>query len=320
MRELCPRSYDVVERAELLRLRVSLFASACDENPSVSVTISQDPDIGIPGVVYDCAIVLAQFVAHQVLAHEKEDTSASSKPTPRTTHILELGAGTGTCGLLLASCCAAKGVPVHLTLSDRNANALALASRNAASARDQSPYGRLVTTQIRKYAFGEDPCCLRAPQNTRPPDIILASDVLYDPTSAFALAESLRAMLVGNDDDRAKRVLDFHGDGSHQPDTDANPPQPVCYLAYRPRDSSAHKTNAFGAFTKRLREIGLAAREETVDARSNETKIVTADASTATPADDANETRENKWSVSFNVRDATARGLTILRIEAGGRL
>ena len=71
MRELCPRSYDVVERAELQSLRVDLFDDDTSENP-VTVTVRQDPDVGIPGVVYDCAMRLAAFVVDELFSKRDE--------------------------------------------------------------------------------------------------------------------------------------------------------------------------------------------------------------------------------------------------------
>ena len=131
MRELCPRSYDVVERAELQSLRVDLFDDETRENP-VTVTVRQDPSVGIPGVVYDCAVHLAAFVVDEVFP-KQERSGRSDEREGGPVRVLELGAGTGACGCLLAAACARRNVEIHLTLTDRKNAALALCAANLAA-------------------------------------------------------------------------------------------------------------------------------------------------------------------------------------------
>ena len=152
MRELCPRSYDVVERAELQSLRVDLFDDETRENP-VTVTVRQDPSVGIPGVVYDCAVHLAAFVVDEVFS--KVSTSSDERERGPV-RVLELGAGTGACGCLLTAACARRNVEIHLTLTDRKPAALALCAANlAANACVFSRKKHEKKYATRRYAFGD---------------------------------------------------------------------------------------------------------------------------------------------------------------------
>ena len=156
MRELCPRSYDVVERAELQSLRVDLFDDETRENP-VTVTVRQDPSVGIPGVVYDCAVHLAAFVVDEVFP-KQERSGRSDEREGGPVRVLELGAGTGACGCLLAAACARRNVEIHLTLTDRKNAALALCAANlAANARvsGSEHEKKLKNYATRRYAFGD---------------------------------------------------------------------------------------------------------------------------------------------------------------------
>ena len=119
-----------MERAELQSLRVDLFDDETRENP-VTVTVRQDPSVGIPGVVYDCAVHLAAFVVDEVFP--KQERSGRSDERRRTVRVLELGAGTGACGCLLAAARARRNVEIHLTLTDRKNAALALCAANLAA-------------------------------------------------------------------------------------------------------------------------------------------------------------------------------------------
>jgi hypothetical protein len=128
----------------------------------VTVIVRQDPDVGIPGVVYDCAMHLAAFVVDEVFP--KKDGSFSHKENAvsrpedeeknRPVRVLELGAGTGACGCLLAAACARRNVEIHLTLTDRKPAALALCAANLAAnlpegSRDDKKHA------TRRYAFGD---------------------------------------------------------------------------------------------------------------------------------------------------------------------
>ena len=160
MRELCPRSYDVVERAELHSLRLDLFDDATRENP-VTVTVRQDPDVGIPGVVYDCAVHLAAFVVDEVISRndEREERFAfpgDAEDEGGPVRVLELGAGTGACGCLLAAALARRNVEIHLTLTDRQPAAVALCAANLAANPPETRMRENETTRAtRRYAFGD---------------------------------------------------------------------------------------------------------------------------------------------------------------------
>ena len=108
-----------MERAELDELRVQF-----DSLPPV--TVLQDASIGIPGAVYDCSIALAAHLVDEVLPEAwHEHAAASRRAGPK---ILELGCGVGACGALVLAAAAARGVPLDVTLTDRNPRALRLAA------------------------------------------------------------------------------------------------------------------------------------------------------------------------------------------------
>ena len=196
MRELCPRSYDVVERAELQSLRVDLFDDETRENP-VTVTVRQDPSVGIPGVVYDCAVHLAAFVVDEVFP-KQERSGRSDEREGGPVRVLELGAGTGACGCLLAAACARRNVEIHLTLTDRKNAALALCAANlAANARvsGSEHEKKLKNYATRRYAFGDPIDDL-----LRDPDPIEDSDSRVPPGVAHDAGND-----AGNDDAREAR-------------------------------------------------------------------------------------------------------------------
>jgi len=316
MRELCPRSYDVVERAELSSVRIELYDSKHNANISesshIAVTIQQDPDLGIPGVVYDCSIVLAQFVSSLNEQTRTSETKSTYKAT-KTVKIIELGCGVGTCGLLVAVSLARKGTPIDLTLTDRNAKALVIAERNAEALKKHPSYGHLVTTCCEKYVFGDDLNHLIGTTSGTQPDIILASDVLYDPDTAKALATTLKRMLTKRTDTKSA----YQSCQSVMDSPDGRPvgvglPNLSCYLAWRPRPSNSAKQSALQAFLKTVADIGLSAVVEDVGKIVKATRTVTSEASRLTTHSD--ETNK-KWSKPFDVRDAIERGLTILKIE-----
>jgi predicted nicotinamide N-methyase len=121
------------------------------------VTVRQDPSVGIPGVVYDCAVHLAAFVVDEVFP-KQERSGRSDEREGGPVRVLELGAGTGACGCLLAAACARRNVEIHLTLTDRKHAALALCAANlAANARvsGSEHEKKLKNYATRRYAFGD---------------------------------------------------------------------------------------------------------------------------------------------------------------------
>ena len=361
MRELCPRSYDVVERAELQSLRLDLFDDETRENP-VTVIVRQDPDIGIPGVVYDCAMHLAAFVVDEVFpkkdASFSREENAVSRPQDeeknQPVRVLELGAGTGACGCLLAAACARRNVEIHLTLTDRKPAALALCAANLAAnlpegSRDEKKHA------TRRYAFGDPVDDLLLPDapgerdsrvspaeghegnddendetdasekkeergvergtdettkldaakggRTRTPsfastrrgfDVVLASDVLYDESSAAPLAETLRDLLAPRPSRNREREKRFS--------------KPTCFLAWRPRAATPNKASAVASFAAACGARRLHVRDATM---FGEKKI---GSSTSVRASDAANGRG--WSESLTARDAAERGVRVLAIEA----
>lgn len=327
MRELCPRSYDVVERAELQSLRVDLFDDETRENP-VTVTVRQDPSVGIPGVVYDCAVHLAAFVVDEVFP--KVSTSSDERERGPV-RVLELGAGTGACGCLLAAACARRNVEIHLTLTDRKPAALALCAANLDAnacvfSRKKSFHEKKYAT--RRYAFG-DPIddLLRDPDpidDSRVPsggvahddgddgddgddareknpryDVVLASDVLYDEASAAPLAGTLRDLLAPTNhgaERKNARCLN----------------KAVCFLAWRPRAASPNKASAVRAFLAACAARRLRVREA-FEAPEGK-KTASAAKAVLRASDASNATRG--WVESLTARDAAERGVRVLRIEA----
>jgi len=357
MRELCPRSYDVVERAELQSLRLDLFDDETRENP-VTVIVRQDPDVGIPGVVYDCAMHLAAFVVDEVFP--KKDASFSHKDNAvsrpedeknRPVRVLELGAGTGACGCLLAAACARRNVEIHLTLTDRKPAALALCAANLAAnlpegSRDDKKHA------TRRYAFGDPVDDLLLPvddtddtdasdknearDDARGPtettnrddkaakggrtyrrssssstrkgfDVILASDVLYDESSAVPLAETLCELLK-------TRRSRWNGDTKTANEEEETLPssKPTCFLAWRPRAATPRKASAVACFAAACASRKLRVRDAAIF--GSREKI--ASATVKVLASDANEANGRGWSESLTARDAAEHGVRVLAIDA----
>ena len=359
MRELCPRSYDVVERAELSSLRLDLFDDETRENP-VTVIVRQDPDVGIPGVVYDCAMHLAAFVVDEVFP--KKDGSFSRKENavsrpegeeknrPGPVRVLELGAGTGACGCLLLAACARRNVEIHLTLTDRKPAALALCAANLAAnlpsgSRDDKNHA------TRRYAFGDpvDDLLLpvddeddtdasekkearddeRGPDETtnldaaedgrtrqssssstpRLFDVILASDVLYDESSAVPLAETLCELLKTRPSQR------WNGDTKTANDEEEETlpsSKPTCFLAWRPRAATPRKASAVACFVEACASRKLRVRDAAIF--GSREKI--ASATVKVRVSDANEANGRGWSESLTARDAAEHGVRVLAIDA----
>ena len=337
MRELCPRSYDVVERAELQSLRVDLFDDETRENP-VTVTVRQDPSVGIPGVVYDCAVHLAAFVVDEVFS--KVSTS-SDQHECGPVRVLELGAGTGACGCLLAAACVRRNVEIHLTLTDRKPAALALCAANlAANACVFSRKKHEKKYATRRYAFG-DPIddLLRDPiDDSRVP----SGGVAHDDGDDGDDAREKRADDAGADDTTRRRdgrrgvastvstarprydvVLAsdvLYDEASAAPlagtlrdllaPTPSSLNKAVCFLAWRPRAASPNKASAVRAFLAACAARRLRVREAPPDGK----KTASAAKAVLRASDASNATRG--WVESLTARDAAERGVRVLRIEA----
>jgi len=195
--------------------------------PRAQVTIKQDVSIGIPGAVYDCSLALAGYVVDEVLPDPPPPTLKittatpaglwqNNKPRAKRWRVLELGAGTGACGIIIAAAAAARGILIDALLTDRNDAALNLAALSAAAVATQVG----CTIRTARYAFGDDagrvlsllsgggggdggggggdsdsaPGCDVG--RTDPPDLVVVSDVLYAPESAAPLVATLQQLLV----------------------------------------------------------------------------------------------------------------------------
>ena len=342
MRELCPRSYDVVERAELQSLRVDLFDDDTSENP-VTVTVRQDPDVGIPGVVYDCAMRLAAFVVDELFSkrderRERRAFSGNAADEGGPVRVLELGAGTGACGCLLAAACARRNVEIHLTLTDRKPAALALCARNLAANPPEGSNDGSKNRATRRYAFG-DPI----------DDLLLPYDAIEEEehddkhddarkgrgTDDSEPSAGRRRRRDGSSDETHERRYDvilasdvLYDEASAAPlagtlrDLLAPTSSPrkaertnartnaVCFLAWRPRAASPNKASAVRAFLAACAARRLRVREAPPEGK----KTASAAKAVLRASDASNATRG--WVESLTARDAAERGVRVLRIEA----
>ena len=346
MRELCPRSYDVVERAELQSLRVDLFDDDTSENP-VTVTVRQDPDVGIPGVVYDCAMRLAAFVVDELFSkrderRERRAFSGNAADEGGPVRVLELGAGTGACGCLLAAACARRNVEIHLTLTDRKPAALALCARNLAANPPEGSNDGSKNRATRRYAFG-DPI----------DDLLLPYDAIEEEehddkhddarkgrgTDDSEPSAGRRRRRDGSSDETHERRYDvilasdvLYDEASAAPlagtlrdllaprpsssssstrktrpeTTRARFARPVCFLAWRPRAASPNKASAVRAFLAACASRGLRVREAAREGKKPAGALVRA----------SDATNRRGWAESLTARDVAERGVRVLRIEA----
>ena len=299
--ELCPRSYDDMERAEVDELRVQF-----DGLPPV--TVFQDASLGIPGAVYDCSIALAAHLLDEVLPEAwHEHAAASRRAGPK---ILELGCGVGACGALVLAAAAARGVPLDVTLTDRNPGALRLARRNVdaalrdAAARDGSSSATICTATITPFDFADDPTAVLDARAR--PDVVLCSDVLYAPESAAPLARALGALLrrephASSNPTRGESVLDASADAR----------APACYLAWRPRPGNPNKISAVKAFLSACEDQRLRAVDASTTSRADGERGVVARVWDA----NGDERERGGWSATFDPIEAAAKGLRVLKIE-----
>lgn len=155
------------------------------------VVVQQEKALGKGGLCWDAAFVLAEHLI---------ETKAIHPASPDTT-IVELGAGTGICGLLLA-----KSVACHVEITDLQ-SLMNLMQRNVdLNFGTQSTKDKLLSTEDQCILFGEGECITRGTCEARvlewgpqPPtqkkySIILGADVvasLYDPV---ALAETIHEL------------------------------------------------------------------------------------------------------------------------------
>ncbi|CAJ1448573.1 unnamed protein product [Effrenium voratum] len=155
--ELAPRSYDNLERAESKRLQLTFTPSS---GKKLQLALLQDPAAGIAGVLYDCALLLAARLVEE--------------PRLLAGKVLELGCGTGCCGLVAAAC----GAEVLLT--DRSEQALQVAKQSAKESG--------LSVSVRRWEWSEPP-----PKECCGCSTVLASDLVYSEDTG-ALLGALEAV------------------------------------------------------------------------------------------------------------------------------
>ena len=289
-----------MERAEVDELRVQF-----DSLPPV--TVFQDASLGIPGAVYDCSIALAAHLLDEVLPEAwHEHAAASRRAGPK---ILELGCGVGACGALVLAAAAARGVPLDVTLTDRNPGALRLARRNVdaalrdAAARDGSSSDTMCTATITPSISRTIP----------PPSSTLARVRMSSCARTCCAAPSpprrwpaRRALLrrephASSNPTRGESVLDASADAR----------APVCYLAWRPRPGNPNKVSAVKAFLSACEDERLRAVDAPTTSRADGERGVVARVWDA----NGDERERGGWSATFDPIEAAAKGLRVLKIE-----
>jgi predicted nicotinamide N-methyase len=153
---------------------------------SVTVKIEQEGQVGIGGMVWDASLILAKFIAQNKL-----------EIFSRVKTVLEVGSGTGICGLA----CAMLEPKTRVTLSD-------LYSHLA-----------LIQTNIDINNLSNVSCCeidWFKPQNTGKFDLIIGTDVVYEPDLFEPLLDTLETVSHPNsviflcNELRATRDLNFY--------------------------------------------------------------------------------------------------------------
>ncbi|CAE7034728.1 unnamed protein product [Symbiodinium sp. CCMP2456] len=157
--ELAPRSFDDLERAEAKRLTLTLVPTS---GKKLHLVLHQDASVGIAGVMYDCAALLARRLCEE--------------PSLLGSKVVELGCGTGCAGLTAA----ALGAKVVLT--DRSERALRVVQQSAKET------GLEVRTS--RWEWHE-----QLPAECRGASTVLATDVVYSEDTS-ALLSALKAVTV----------------------------------------------------------------------------------------------------------------------------
>jgi predicted nicotinamide N-methyase len=179
--------------------------SDCDYIDYSGLVVQQDKSLGKGGICWDAAFILAEHLISMRDSISNEDA------------IVELGAGTGLCGLLIATAVACHveitDLPHLLPLMQRNVN-LNFTSVQGVSTNDREMlYGSenicsMGTCEARVLEWG------RQPNDSKKYNIILGADVvasLYDPV---ALAETIHQLSMPD----ATVYISYKGrlDGPHE--------------------------------------------------------------------------------------------------------
>ncbi|CAL1169916.1 unnamed protein product [Cladocopium goreaui] len=155
--ELAPRSFDSLERAEAKRLQLTFAPSV---GKKFRLALHQDASLGIAGVLYDCALLLARRLVEE--------------PRLLSGKVVEIGCGTGCAGL------AAAALGAEVLLTDRSERALQVAKQSAKES------GLTVSCQRWDWA---DPL----PLECRGASTVIATDVVYS-EDVSALLNALEAL------------------------------------------------------------------------------------------------------------------------------
>lgn len=126
-----------------------------------TVAVRQDGEGGVGASVWDCALVLAHYMGGDAVGGDGWWAARRL--------VVELGAGTGVCGLVAA----ARGAPA-VVLTDEETH-LPLLRENAAAAAAEG-------VTVAEYRWGAEPGDAVLPGGRRA-DLVVASDVVYDPAA-----------------------------------------------------------------------------------------------------------------------------------------
>jgi predicted nicotinamide N-methyase len=188
--------------------------SNCDYIDYSGLVLQQDKSLGKGGICWDAAFILAEHLISTGNSISMEDT------------IVELGAGTGLCGLLIA-----KAVACHVEITDLP-HLLPLMQRNVGL-----NFGTVqdLSKNDQEVLYGSETICVkgtcearilewgRQPTDSKKYNIILGADVvasLYDPV---ALAETIHQLSM---------------------------PDAIVYISYKGRLDGPHET-----FEQRMQEL-----------------------------------------------------------------
>eukprot|EP01039_Chlorochromonas_danica_P010327 gene10327-11431_t len=164
-----------------LQESLSIHLPACPQNMQ-QLVVAQDGFgvLAISGVVWDCALLMADYLHHLL-------SSGSSLPSIST--VLDLGCGTGICGLIAGHLFH----PSTLVFSDKHQTSSLESNRDLLSSelKESNPaaatYGVFIA-----YDWSEP--CLPSLLADTPWDIVLCSDLLYDAKYHSGLLHCLQSL------------------------------------------------------------------------------------------------------------------------------
>jgi predicted nicotinamide N-methyase len=179
-----------------------------------TVAVTQRPEYGIAGIVWDCGAVLCAYLA-----------ATPAKWHGRT--FLELGAGTGVASAVAWHCGAAAAVASDLpaVVDDVTRPTLQQCASDAKGGNKKALVAHAVS-----WGVAEDAAAVRALLRTAPHealplfDYVVAADVSYRPNEYVPLLRTITALVPPDGDGRASMaaLLDV-GDGDDAPDAPDTP-------------------------------------------------------------------------------------------------